>query len=97
MKNVITVGGIDVDISSKLMKVAYFSGRGPTIDGVNKPDLVIPCTNILSLNCDTSYNPNLKYKYNLPNPYKTASGTSIACAVICACIAVLLEKSLNFV
>lgn len=93
IKNVITVGGASVDLYPKSIKIASFSGRGPTIDGINKPDFVVPCTNVLSLNSDTTYKPHLKYKISLQNPYKTASGTSIACAAVCASIAILLEKT----
>ncbi|GIW48591.1 MAG: hypothetical protein KatS3mg079_067 [Caloramator sp.] len=51
-----------------------FSGRGPTFDGINKPDIVAPCIDILSLNCDTKYIPTSKHKYSIQTPYKSASG-----------------------
>jgi len=37
--------------------IAGFSSRGPTIDGLTKPDLVAPGVNITSLASDTSYLP----------------------------------------
>ncbi|CDF59004.1 S8 family serine peptidase [Thermobrachium celere] len=95
MKDVITVGGAYVDSDRKTIKIANFSGRGPTIDGINKPDLVVPCINVLSLNCDRNYNPLRTYKYSIQNPYTYASGTSISSAVISGCIALLLEYNPN--
>lgn len=95
MKNVITVGGINVDLSKKHISIADFSGRGPTFDGINKPDIVAPCIDILSLNCDTKYVPTSKHKYSIQTPYKSASGTSISCAIICGSIALILEKYNN--
>ena len=48
----LTVGAVDdkntVDKSDD--EIAPFSSRGPTIDGIVKPDLVAPGTNIISLN-----------------------------------------------
>ncbi|MCX7694929.1 MAG: S8 family serine peptidase [Caloramator sp.] len=95
MKNVITVGGMNVDLSKKHISIADFSGRGPTFDGINKPDIVAPCIDVLSLNCDTKYIPTSKHKYSIQTPYKTASGTSISCAIICGSIALILEKYNN--
>ena len=37
--------------------IAEFSSRGPTIDGLTKPDLVAPGVDITSLLADTSYLP----------------------------------------
>jgi len=37
--------------------IAGFSSRGPTIDGLTKPDLVAPGVNITSLAADMSYLP----------------------------------------
>lgn len=57
--NIITVGAVDdrgtVDTGDDV--IASFSGRGPTIDGLTKPDLVAPGVNITSLAADTSYLP----------------------------------------
>jgi serine protease AprX len=52
----LTVGAVDdkntVDKSDD--EIAAFSSRGPTIDGISKPDLVAPGTNIISLNISGS-------------------------------------------
>ncbi|WP_443110764.1 S8 family serine peptidase [Caloramator sp. mosi_1] len=79
----------------KHITIAEFSGRGPIFDGINKPDIVAPCIDIVSLNSDTKYIPTAKHKYSISTPYKSASGTSIACAIICASIALILEKYNN--
>jgi len=52
----LTVGAIDdkntIDKSDD--EIAPFSSRGPTMDGITKPDLVAPGTNIISLNIKDS-------------------------------------------
>jgi len=57
--HIITVGAVDdrgtVDTGDDV--IAGFSSRGPTIDGLTKPDLVAPGVNITSLAADTSYLP----------------------------------------
>ncbi|EYE87420.1 hypothetical protein Q428_13440 [Fervidicella metallireducens AeB] len=94
MQDVVTVGGVSClnkDIKSYFCPA--FSGRGPTIEGYNKPDIVLPCVNIISLASDTSFNPNNKKKSSLSNPYTTMSGTSISCALIAGACALILEKT----
>ncbi|PKM83359.1 MAG: peptidase S8 [Firmicutes bacterium HGW-Firmicutes-14] len=57
--HIITVGAADdrgtVDIRDDV--IAGFSSRGPTIDGLTKPDLLAPGVGITSLAADTSYLP----------------------------------------
>ncbi|MHB9094998.1 MAG: S8 family serine peptidase [Eubacteriales bacterium] len=57
--HIITVGAVDdrgtVDQKDDVM--ATFSSRGPTIDGLTKPDVVAPGVGITSLAADTSYLP----------------------------------------
>ena len=56
---IITVGAVD-DMGTVAVQddvIAGFSGRGPTIDGLTKPDLVAPGVNITSLASDTTYLP----------------------------------------
>lgn len=58
--NVITVGAVD-DRGTGVTTddvIAGFSSRGPTVDGLTKPDLVAPGVKITSLASDTSYLPN---------------------------------------
>ena len=57
--NVITVGAVDdkgtEDTSDDV--IASFSSRGPTIDGLTKPDILGPGVNITSLSSDVGYLP----------------------------------------
>lgn len=94
MKDAITVGSANCTSSNiRDVKVSSFSGRGPTVDNLNKPDILGPGMNVTSLNSDTAYIPLLKSKTPLNSPYKTLSGTSVACALITGAAALILEKT----
>jgi serine protease AprX len=96
MTEVITVGGVNCrDNNSADYRVSSFSGRGPTIDDITKPDLVAPCTNITSLASNTSFTPVIRYKPTLNVEYTSMSGTSISCALVSGICALLLEKTPN--
>lgn len=74
-KKVITVG------SSDLLEGQYpISGRGPTLECVCKPDLVVPGNRIIS--CGTEHR----------SSYGMKSGTSMSTPVISGSIALALEK-----
>ncbi|WP_026476795.1 S8 family peptidase [Alkaliphilus transvaalensis] len=80
--NVIAVGACD-DRKSKAPKdvtIADFSSRGPTIDGLSKPDILAPGVNINSLS-------------NEGNNYRSLSGTSMATPIVAGCAALLWEKN----
>ncbi|MBU5294424.1 S8 family peptidase [Anaerosalibacter bizertensis] len=83
--NVITVGAVDDKRTPNTSDdtIASFSSRGPTKEGLNKPDIVAPGVNIMSLS-------NTKQ-----NGYTSLSGTSMATPVISGAIALLLEKENN--
>lgn len=65
-----------------LLKILYplFSSRGPTKEGLNKPDLVAPGVNIMSLS-----NTRL-------DGYISLSGTSMATPLVSGSIALILQK-----
>lgn len=84
----ITVGAVDDDIyvsKNNGMKTNY-SGRGPTKEGIQKPNVLAPGSYIKSCN----YN----YGYNRKKvPYITKSGTSMATPIISGAIACALSKN----
>ena len=94
IKDVITIGGADCnnfDLNS--IRVSSFSGRGPLLNGTSKPDIIAPCTNTTSLSSNTLYIPHARKTPVLENKYRSASGTSISCALISGVCALILEKT----
>lgn len=87
-KKVITVGAIG-DKRTVVMGRGgalewNYSGNGPTMECIVKPDLSAPGTNILSCNGE--------YTTRWQKPYVTKSGTSMATPVVSGAIACLLSK-----
>lgn len=88
---VITVGALDDknSVSRARNTLAGFSSRGPTIDGLTKPDVVAPGVNIISLRVPGSFLDRGTKLSKVGQWYISMSGTSMATPV-CAGVAALL-------
>lgn len=91
---IITVGAVDdkrtVDIRDDT--IAEFSSRGPVGRRGEKPDVVAPGVNIISLNTDKDYVSGTR-PTTLNEPYKKMSGTSVSTPIVAGGVALLLEKN----
>lgn len=94
---VITVGAANdnntVDRSDDT--VADFSSRGPTIDGIMKPDLLTPGVNIISLRSPRSFLDKTNPQARVDSNYFSLSGTSMATPICAGVVAQLLQKDPN--
>lgn len=90
---VITVGALDDSntIYPGDDKVAYFSSRGPTVDGLVKPDLIAPGVNIVSLRAPNSTMGRLSKKQKNDSWYTSLSGTSMATPICSGVVAQMLQ------
>jgi serine protease AprX len=82
VKDAITVGATD-----KSDNIASFSSRGPTKDGLIKPDVCAPGKDIIS--CRAT---GIKNDKAIENYYMSMSGTSMACPMVSGSVALLLQK-----
>ncbi|MCD7819229.1 MAG: S8 family peptidase [Lachnospiraceae bacterium] len=80
-RKVITVGSSDIFLH-RAMRSRSYSGCGPTLECVCKPELVAPGTNVVS--CAASWSPG--------HYYSIKSGTSMAAPAIAGAVALLLES-----
>ncbi|SDW67749.1 serine protease AprX [Marininema mesophilum] len=91
---IITVGATDdqgePDGSKQI--IASFSSRGPTLDGITKPDIVAPGTDITSLRVKRSYIDKMSPETRVGDHYCTLSGTSMATPIVAGLVAILLTR-----
>ncbi|QGQ48089.1 S8 family peptidase [Metabacillus sediminilitoris] len=94
---VITVGAANdrntVDRTNDI--VADFSSRGPTIDGLIKPDLVTPGVNIISLRSPRSFLDKTNASARVDSNYFSLSGTSMATPICAGVVAQMLQMNPN--
>jgi len=83
-ESVITVGAYDG--KEDRGRVASFSGRGPTKDGIVKPDVISPGVKICMAKSKDSD------AAQADNGYTIASGTSFSCPLVAGGIALLIAK-----
>lgn len=92
---VITVGAMDdMDtINRQDEVVANFSSRGPTIDGLVKPDLLAPGVDIISLRANGSSLDKSMKSNRRDNDYFILSGTSMATPICAGVVALILQQN----
>lgn len=91
--DIITIGASNDQHTPNLSDdiVADFSSRGPTIDGFNKPDLLIPGTDIISARVKGSFLDFMSIDSIVDKNYISLSGTSMATPICAGIVAQLLE------
>jgi subtilisin family serine protease len=80
-----------------ILKLAAFSGRGPTVDGRIKPDITAPGNRVISaMSSHTDdYGKTVYWPFH-PKPYGwygAATGTSISAPIVAGSIALLLQAN----
>ncbi len=91
---VITVGAMDdKDTVSRVDdQIAAFSSRGPTVDGLVKPDVLSPGVNIISLRSPNSFLDKQNKTARVDNDYFNLSGTSMATPICAGIVALILQS-----
>jgi serine protease AprX len=94
---VITVGALDDNntIDRGDDQVAGFSSRGPTIDGLAKPDVLSPGVNIVSLRSPGSRIDKQNKTARVDKWYFSLSGTSMATPVCAGVVAQILQNNIS--
>lgn len=95
---VITVGALDDRDTPETKSddvVAEFSSRGPTVYGLEKPDIVAPGVNIISLRSPNSYLDKLQKSSRVGNDYTVLSGTSMATPICAGIVALMKQQNPN--
>ena len=87
-KRVITVGCHDgIFCKENPKRCETYSGRGRALDGIRKPDIVAPGTDIISCDADC-----YRAGSGFQNAYIKKSGTSMATPIVTGAVALALEK-----
>lgn len=92
---IITVGATDDrrTIQHQDDQIAIFSSRGPTLDGLVKPDVLAPGTNIISLRSQSSFLDTWLVQNQLDDDYFRLSGTSMSTPIVSGVVALMLSKN----
>ncbi|MFS8513687.1 MAG: S8 family serine peptidase, partial [Planifilum fulgidum] len=90
---IITVGASDDNDTADPGNdtIASFSSRGPTADGVVKPDLIAPGVDITSLRVPGSYLDKMSANNRAGSQYLTLSGTSMSTPLVSGIAAMILS------
>lgn len=94
---VITVGAMDDrnTVTRGDDTIAVFSSKGPTIYGHDKPDVVAPGVNVVSLRSPNSYLDKLQKSNRVGSQYFSLSGTSMATPICAGVVALIIEHNRN--
>jgi serine protease AprX len=72
-----------------------FSGRGPTAQGLAKPDVAAPGAHVISLRAPGS-TIDTQFPYYVDGSYRRGSGTSMATGVVSGAVALMLQANPGF-